>query len=162
TVAYAPLNEGTGAVLRFGANDATVVARLRWMRDALAPALDAAVRSLGGIPLVPLMARALAMGDEMHQRNIAATSLFCRTLAPALAERAPGPGLSAVLRFLAESDQFFLNIAMAVAKCALESIGEIPHSTIVRAMSRSGVEFGLRASGRGATRLRAPAPGAAG
>ena len=160
--AYAPLNEGIGAVLRFGANDATVVARLRWMRDVLAPALDAAVRSLGGIPLVPLMARALAMGDEMHQRNIAATSLFCRTVAPALAERAPGPGLSAVLRFLAESDQFFLNIAMAAAKCALEPIREIPHSTIVTAMSRNGVEFGIRVSGLGARWFTAPAPVVAG
>jgi hypothetical protein len=137
TCAYAPLNEGIGAVLRFGANDETVIARLRWMRDALAPGLDTAIRDMGGIPLVPMMARALTMGDEMHQRNIAATSLFCRTVAPALAERAAGPGLPAVLRFLAGSDQFFLNVAMAAAKCALESIREIPHCTIVTAMSRN-------------------------
>src|SRR2546426_1226447 len=162
TTAYAPLNEGIGAVLRFGANDASVVARLRWMRDALAPALDAAVRSLGGVPLVPLMARALAMGDEMHQRNIAATSLFCRAVAPALAERAPGPDLPAALRFLAGSDQFFLNVAMAAAKCALESIREIPHSTIVTAMSRNGVEFGIRVSGLGTRWFTAPAPVVAG
>jgi hypothetical protein len=162
TCAYAPLNEGIGAVLRFGANDETVIARLRWMRDALAPGLDTAIRDMGGIPLVPMMARALTMGDEMHQRNIAATSLFCRTVAPALAERAAGPGLPAVLRFLAGSDQFFLNVAMAAAKCALESIREIPHCTIVTAMSRNGVEFGIRVSGLGNRWFTAPAPRVAG
>jgi hypothetical protein len=52
-VAYCPLNEGIGAVLRFGAHDTTVLDRLRWMRAVLGPALDAALRQVGGLPLVP-------------------------------------------------------------------------------------------------------------
>ena len=159
TTAFAPLNEGIGHVLRFGANGEAVIARLRWLRDVLAPALDAALQHLDGVPLVPLMARALTMGDEMHQRNVAATGLFFRAVAPVLAERgASGPVLSGVLRFLAENDQFFLNLAMAASLAITASIREIPYSTIVTAMSRNGVEFGIRVSGLGPRWFTAPAP----
>lgn len=159
TSAYAPLNEGVGAVLRFGTNSEAVITRLRWLREVLAPALHAAVQHQGGVPLIPLMARALTMGDEMHQRNVAATSLFFRAVAPTLVEHGtPGPALSGVVRFLAENDQFFLNVAMAAAKCAVGAIREIPYSTVVTAMSRNGVEFGIRVSGLGDRWFTAPAP----
>lgn len=159
TVAYAPMNEGIGAVLRFGACDDAVIARLRWMAEVLAPALDEAVQRLGGMPLTPLMARALAMGDEMHQRNVAATGLFYRAVAPALAESisAPGP-VSGILRFLGENDQFFLNLAMVVAKAILDGIRDIPFCTVVTVMSRNGVEFGIWVSGLGDRWFTAPAP----
>src|SRR5438128_1861700 len=88
TVARSPINEGIGAVLRFGAYDPAVLERLRWIRAVLGPAIDAALQKLGGLPLIPLMTRALAMGDEMHQRNIAATALFVRALAPHAVEAA--------------------------------------------------------------------------
>ncbi|MBL1541381.1 DUF1116 domain-containing protein, partial [Klebsiella pneumoniae] len=72
--AYCALNEGLGKVMRFGGNDAEVLARLAWLRDVLGPALGEALRASGGIALKPLIARGLAMGDEMHQRNVACTS----------------------------------------------------------------------------------------
>ncbi len=163
TVAYAPINEGVGPVLRFGAYDETVVRRLRWMHEVLAPALDTALTRLGGLPLVPLMARALTMGDEMHQRNVAATSLLFRALTPTLVDAVvAASSLSSVLRFLADNDQFFLNLAMAAAKCIMEGIREIRYSTVVTAMSRNGVEFGIRVSGLGDRWFTAPAPAPAG
>ncbi len=158
-VAFAPINEGLGAVLRFGAYDDGVVARLKWLQEVLAPALDAALKRLGGLPLVPLMARALTMGDEMHQRNIAATSLFSRALAPALAEIAmPGDVLPSILRFLTDNDQFFLNLALAAGKAIMDTARDIPYSTVVTVMSRNGVEFGIRVSGLGDRWFTAPAP----
>jgi len=159
TVACCPLNEGIGAVLRFGAYDPAVLERLRWIQSMLGPALDSALQTLGGLPLVPLMARALTMGDEMHQRNVAATALCVRALAPVLAGSAlPAATVAQVLRFLADNDQFFLNVAMAACKCIADGLRDIPHSTIVTAMSRNGVEFGLRVSGLGAAWFTAPAP----
>ena len=83
--AYCNLNEGLGKVLRFGANGREVIDRL---------ALDRQRRSrrrcarpcgqLGRIELKPLMAQALHMGDEVHNRNAAATALLFKRLAPAL------------------------------------------------------------------------------
>src|SRR3989442_14654871 len=128
------------------------------MRDVLGPALDAALRSMGGLPLVPLMARAVAMGDELHQRNFASTSLFVRTVAPALAATNSPGGAAQVLRFLADNDQFFLNVAMAACASIAHRLQEIPHSTLVSVMSRNGVEFGVRVSGLGSRWFTAPAP----
>src|SRR5262249_10402030 len=81
--AYCAITEGLGRVLRFGGNAAEVLARLAWLRDTLGPALGLAIRETGGIPLKPIIARGLTMGDEMHQRNVACSSLLLRILAPA-------------------------------------------------------------------------------
>ncbi len=88
TVAHATLNEGLGKVLRFGAYDESVLSRLRWFAETLGPALSAALRAGGPIDLRSLTGQALQMGDEGHNRNIAGTSLFTRSIAPALVRSA--------------------------------------------------------------------------
>lgn len=145
--AFATLNEGLGKVLRFGAYDHEVIARLVWMRDVLGPTLDRALEQLGGIDTTALFAQALSMGDEGHNRNVAATSLLARRLAPALAQRASA-GVE-VMRFLADNDHFALNISMAGAKLAMDAAIGIPDSTLVTAMARNGVDFGLRVAASG-------------
>lgn len=158
TVGYCPLNEGVGTVLRFGAYDETVIARLWWMRDVLAPALHSALQRGDPIPLLPLMARAVTMGDEMHQRNVAASGLLYRLVAPVLADSHPSAPVAELLRFLSETDQFFLNLAMAACKAMMDACDDIPYSTVVTAMSRNGVEFGIRVSGLSREWFTAPAP----
>jgi len=154
--AHATINEGLGKVLRFGANDASVVARLRWLATEAGPLLGAALRAAGGIALRPLMAQALRMGDEMHQRNIAASSLLARALMPHLARAGGKHGAVArVAEFIAANDQFFLNVAMAAGK-ALADPAAIEHSTLVTAMARNGTDFGIRVSGLGDRWLVAP------
>src|SRR5258706_14645324 len=78
---YCMINEGLGKVMRFGANDASVLKRLAWLRDDFGPLLGAALRAAGGLELAPLISRGLAMGDEMHQRNVACSALVLRALA---------------------------------------------------------------------------------
>jgi hypothetical protein len=141
------LNEGLGRVLRFGAHDADVLARLAWLRDEAGPMLGAALRRAGGLPLRPLMAQALLMGDEMHQRNVAASALLLRRLGPALVEAGSGPALRRVVEFIAGNDQFFLNIAMAAGKAAADPLAGVAGATVVRAMARNGTEFGIRVAG---------------
>jgi hypothetical protein len=156
--AYCAINEGLGRVMRFGGNDAEVRARLAWIRDVLAPALGRAWRALGGIALKPLIARGLTMGDEMHQRNVACSSLLMRQVAPALARTARSTDeLAACLEFIAGNDQFFLNVAMAMAKALTDPARGIASSSVVTAMSRNGTEFGIRVSGTGDRWFTAPA-----
>ena len=124
--AYCAINEGLGKVMRFGGNDAEVLNRLRWIREVLGPALGRAVREAGGIPLKPLIARGLTMGDEMHQRNVACSSLLLRQLAPFLARTSKDAGeLVACLDFIGRNDQFFLNIAMAMGKALADPARDI-------------------------------------
>ena len=147
---YCAINEGLGKVMRFGGNDAEVLARLAWLRDVLGPAMGAALRDLGGIELKPLIARGLSMGDEMHQRNVACSGLVLRALAPAMAKTSRDPGLLAeALGFIGANDQFHLNIAMAMGKAIMDPVRNIDASTVVTAMSRNGTDFGIRVSGTG-------------
>jgi hypothetical protein len=154
--ALCAINEGLGKVMRFGGNDAEVLARLAWLRDEFAPLLDAALRACGGIALNPLIARGLAMGDEMHQRNVACTSLLLRALAPHLARAATGPALAPAFDFIAGNDQFFLNVAMAMAKSMLDPAQGIADCTMVTAMARNGTDFGIRVSALGERWYTAP------
>jgi len=142
---YCTINEGLGKVMRFGANDDSVIERLRWIEKTLAPALREAVLRAGGVDLRPIMAQALAMGDEMHQRNVAATSLFFRAIAPHLVRgSSQQSSLSEVTDFLVGNDQFFLNLAMAAAKSAMDAAASVNGSTLITAMSRNGTNFGIR------------------
>jgi hypothetical protein len=155
---FSNLNEGLGKALRFGANADDVLARLKWIEQGLAPALDKALAALGGIELKPLMAQALAMGDELHNRNIAATSLLVRRLAGALARAGLQQDvLAGVLDFMAATDPFFLNVSMAACKAMVEAAHGVPGSSMVTTMARNGVEFGIRVSGLGSQWFTAPA-----
>jgi hypothetical protein len=143
------INEGLGKVMRFGANDAEVLARLAWLRDEFGPLLGEALRA-APVPLNPLIARGLTMGDEMHQRNVACTSLLMRTLAPRMARSVKA------LEFIAGNDQFFLNVAMAMGKSILDPARGIERSSVVTAMARNGTDFGIRVAGRGDEWFTAP------
>ena len=147
--AYCTLNEGLGKVLRFGAFAPEVISKLEWMELVLYPALDQAVRSLpDGIDLKNLIAQALYMGDECHNRNKAATSLFVRAISPALARTCNDPEMLAeVLEFINSNDHFFLNLSMPAGKALTEAAEGIEGSTIVTTMARNGTDFGIRLAG---------------
>src|SRR4029077_14305098 len=97
--------------LEYGSFNDEVGAGLAFLRDELAPVLRDVIRATGGIPLKPLIGRALRMGDERPSRNRPATTLFARKLTPHFIEYAvrasAEPALTA-LRFLFASDYSFL------------------------------------------------------
>jgi hypothetical protein len=157
--AFSNLNEGLGKVLRFGAYSPDVLQRLRWISTNLGPALGDALRRIGGIELKPLMAQSLHMGDELHNRNTAASSLLLKRLLPGLLESdQPYHDIAEVARFIAGNDHFFLNVSMAASKAMLDAVHATPNSSLVTLMARNGVEFGIRMSGTGDAWFTAPAP----
>jgi hypothetical protein len=133
-----------------------VLARLAWLRDEFAPLLGRALAAMGGVELNPLIARGLAMGDEMHQRNVACSSLLLRSLSPHLARVAEHADLARAFEFMAGNDQFFLNVGMAMGKCILDPARGVEGSTLVTAMCRNGTDFGIRLAGLGDTWFTAP------
>lgn len=153
------LNEGLGKVLRYGAYGPEVIERLAWMGEVLGPALRAAVRRHGPLDLMAVIAQALQMGDELHNRNRAATSLLLRELAPdlAAAEEVPRDRAAEVLRFAAGNDHFFLNAGMAAAKACADAARDVAGSSMVVAMSRNGTDFGIQVSGTGDRWFTGPA-----
>ena len=156
--AYSNFNEGLGKVLRFGANGAEVIDRLRFIARDVAPTLRAALAALGRVELKPLMAQALNMGDEVHNRNAAATALLFKRFAPAVLTSAESREHgAAALRFIDGNDHSFLNLSMAACKSMLDAAAGVDASSLVTAMSRNGVNFGVRLSGTGDRWFEAPA-----
>lgn len=146
--AFCTVNEGLGKVLRFGAFSQEVLTRLHWIRKEFAPALKQALALTEGIDLKAIIAQSLHMGDECHNRNKAATSLFFKEIAaPLVAVGLTPAALQAVLGFIKGNDHYFLNLSMPACKSALDAGHGVAHSTIVTTMARNGVEFGIRVSG---------------
>jgi hypothetical protein len=144
--AYCTQNEGLGKVLRYGGMGPEVYARLKWMETDLYPALDRALQALpDGIDIRSLIAQALHMGDEGHNRNRAATSLFLRAIGPALARtNRDNETLAKVIEFIDRNDHFFLNLSMPAGKAMLEPAEGVDGSSIVTVMARNGTDFGIR------------------
>ena len=144
--AFCTQNEGLGKVLRYGGMGPEVYGRLRWMETDLYPALDRALRSMpDGIDVKSLIAQALHMGDEGHNRNRAGTSLFLRAIGPALARtNRDNEVLARVIEFINGNDHFFLNLSMPAGKAALEPAEGVAGSSIVTVMARNGTDFGIR------------------
>jgi hypothetical protein len=158
TTTYCTLNEGGGKVLRYGAYAPEVIDRLRWLETVLAPLLAAALQRHGPVDITSLLAQALQMGDEGHNRNRAGTSLLIREIAADLAEvDAPTTDIAAALRFLNGNDHFMLNLVMPAAKAAADAARGIPGSTMVVAMARNGTEFGIQTAGTGDEWFTGPA-----
>ena len=155
---FSNLNEGYGKVLRYGAFSSEVIERLRFLNDTAAPVLAAAIDRAGGLDLRALLAEALHMGDEGHNRNKAGSILFLKLLAPHIAKVAPdGDTAAEVLRYLGDNALAVLNPVMAACKAMADAAHGVEGSTIVSTMARNGTDFGIRVSGLGDRWLTGPA-----
>ena len=156
--AFSTLNEGYGKVLRYGAYSPDVLKKLHWMNDSLAGVLKAALAASDGIDLRALLAEALHMGDEGHNRNKAASLLYLKLLAPLVARVAQDSALEAeVLQFLGDNALSVLNPVMAACKAMADAGHGVEGSTVVTAMARNGTDFGIRVSGLEEAWFTAPA-----
>ena len=151
-LSFCTLNEGLGKVLRYGAYGPEVIEKLRWMENTMYPVLKNALIKLEKIDLRNLISQALHMGDEVHNRNRAGTSLFYRTIAPAIVETCDEKqDMIKVLNFINGNDHFFLNLSMPAAKACLDAARNIAFSSIAVVMARNGTDFGVQLSGTGNT-----------
>ncbi len=156
--AYANLSEGSGVGLRFGEYTEKTLNRLKWMANVAAPVFSQVIHEIGGIDLGPILAQGLSMGDELHMRNHATTSLILKVMAPYIAKLGKDDAED-ILRYIAVgNDQFFLNLAMTVNKLAADAADGVPGSTLITAIARNGVEFGIRISGLPGRWFTAKAP----
>jgi len=158
-VVYSTLNEGYGKVLRYGAYAPEVPDKLRWMNGEMAPLLAAALESEeDGVDLRALIAEALHMGDEGHNRNKAGSLLYLKLLAPRIARVASERGVEGRARACVGANALsVLNPVMAACKVMADAAHGVEGSTIVTAMARNGTDFGIRVSGLGNAWFTAPA-----
>jgi hypothetical protein len=147
--------------LNYGSYNDDVRRGLDFLRDDLAPVLKEVIAAAGGVPLKPLIGRALRMGDELHSRNTAATTLLTRALTPQFVEYAvivsQQRALTA-LGFFFASDYSFLRLSMAAAKAMADAARDVPAASVVTAMTISCRNFAIRVSGLGDEWFLGPLP----
>ena len=154
---FSNLNEGYGKVLRYGAFQEDVQSRLRWMNGVMGPVLKAALEASGGMDIRALVAEAMHMGDEGHNRNKAGSIIYTKNLAPHVVRAAPSSDVAAdILKFLGDNALSVLNPVMASCKAMCDVAHGIEGSTLVSTMARNGTDFGIRVSGLGNQWFTAP------
>ncbi|HSJ90341.1 MAG TPA: DUF1116 domain-containing protein [Anaerolineales bacterium] len=147
---FSNLNEGYGKVLRYGAYSEEVLRKLHWMNDVLGGALAEALSRSSGIDLRALIAEALHMGDEGHNRNKAGSLLYLKLISPLIAKAVKDEMIeSEILQFIGDNALSVLNPVMAACKAMTDAAHGIECSTIVTTMARNGTDFGIRVSGLG-------------
>jgi hypothetical protein len=152
------LMEGFGRTLILGMTGEDVFERLRWLRDEAAPALDAALGALGGIDCDEIITEALRRGDELHNRNAAATSMLAERLARGfLRAGVPAERQERLFEFLRGNSQFFVAVSLAATKLMLDAAGGVEGSSILTAVGANGRDCGLKVSGLGDRWFVAPA-----
>ena len=156
---FSNLNEGRGKVLRMGAYSPEVLQKLTWMETVLGPTVKAALEASGGIDIRAILAKALHMGDDGHNRLDAASVLWTTQLAPYIAKTAKDSATAfEVIKFLGENALSILNPVMAGCKTMTAAGENVEGSTIVTVMTRNGTDWGIRVSGLGDKWFTALAP----
>lgn len=157
--AYITVHEGPSRNrLTYGAFNEPVRHNLEWIKNVLGPALGEALRRMGGMEIVPIIARSLTMGDECHNRPTAGSALFVLKVLPFIIESdLPKQEIARIARFLADTEHFFFHLGMAAGKAATDAMSGIPYSSLVTAIARNGVEVGIRVSGTGSRWFIGPA-----
>lgn len=145
---------------QFGDYSEQAIQGLRMWRDVWAPTLRKALHTIGGLDLKPIITKALQMGDELHNRHTASSSLFANAMAVAIAQTdyENKGAVIGTLKYITNHELIFLGLAMAAGKAIADPARDIEYSTVVTAMCRNGVEFGIRVSGLGDEWFTAPAP----
>lgn len=149
--AFSNLNEGYGKVLRYGAYNDDVIAKLRWMNDVVGPILeDALAMSKEGLDIRALLSETLHMGDEGHNRNKAGSIIFTARLAPTIAQVVKDKDTAyKTIQFLGDNALSVLNPVMAACKSMADAGHDVEDSTMMTAMARNGTDLGIRVSGLG-------------
>jgi hypothetical protein len=144
---------------QFGEYSQDALNGLRMWRDVWAPTLREALAVIDGLDLKPIITQALQMGDELHNRHSASSSLFANAMAVAMAEAdLPKESVLPTLKYITNHNLIFLGLAMACGKAISDPAHGVDYSTIATAMARNGTEFGIRVSGLGDEWFTAPAP----
>lgn len=154
-IAFARVVEG---MVQFGDYGDEAVEGLRFWREKASVAISIATHKAGGIDLKSIIAKALFRGDELHNRPVAASSLFANIILSYLIEDGMDhKELLPVANLLTGNEIFFLGLSMGACKVTMDAAHGIDYSTLVTVMARNGVEFGIKVSGLGDEWFTGPA-----
>lgn len=148
-----------GGFCGWGLYSEGIAENLRHMREYLLPPLAEAVKRKGGLPLKPILAESMSMGDENHTRQSAADLLFEHQMMLDMMQLdMPREQVFASMKYMIETPRFFHCFGQGASRAAmLGNVGR-EYSTMVTAVCGNGVEFGIKIAALGDQWFTAPAP----
>lgn len=151
-----------GGFCGWGLYSNEIAENLKYMREWLFPPMRELVKSIGGMPIKPILAESLQMGDENHTRQTAADYIFQHLVIPKMAEmEIPGMARRQILdaiHYIAETPRFFYCLGQGACRTATLGNRGREYSTVVSAMGGNGVEFGIKIAALGDRWFTAKAP----
>ena len=147
-----------GGLCGWGLYTEEIAANLRYMRDELFPVMRELVHKRGGLPIKPILAEGMQMGDENHTRQSAADLIFNTQILPDLFRMDIDKALlGKVMDYIVKTPRFFHCFGQGASQSALLSAKGTPYSTMAVAFGGNGVEFGIKIAGMGDEWFTAPA-----
>jgi hypothetical protein len=131
-----------------------------FLKRILAPVMKATIKEAGGFDLKEMLVKGLQMGDELHGSFDACRGIFASWILPHIVKTDFSKDKLAKVGnyFLSNEGRYYCgNLMMGACKVMMDSAKNIKYSTIVTAMSRNGVEFGIQISGLGNQWFTGPA-----
>ena len=151
-----------GGFCGWGLYSKEIAENLKYMREWLFPPMKALVKEIGGLPIKPILAESLQMGDENHTRQTAADYIFQHQILPKLAGLEDASlsrkQILDAINYIAETPRFFYCLGQGACRTATLANNGRPYSTVVSAMCGNGVEYGIKIAALGDRWFTAKAP----
>ncbi len=136
------------------------IKEVEFVKETLAPVMAATIKQAGGFNVKELLAKGLTMGDELHGSFDATRGIFMNWILPHIVRTGfPKETLGKVGDyFMGSGGRWYCgNLMMGGCKVMMDAARGIKYSTVVTAMARNGVDFGIKVSGLGDTWFTGPA-----
>jgi len=147
-------------VTAFGQQYENGLKELEFVQKTLGPIMSATLKEAGGLNGKELLAKGLQMGDELHGLFDASRGVLVNWLMPHMLRTGFSKDTLAKVGdyFMSNQGRWYCgNIMMGSCKLMMDAARGVKYSTIVTAMSRNGVEFGVKVSGLGDRWFTGPA-----
>ncbi len=144
----------------FGDSYERGIKEVEFVRETLAPVMAATIKHAGGFNVKELLVKGLQMGDELHGSFDATRGVFMNWILPHIVRTDfPKETLGKVGDyFMGNGGRWFCgNFMMGGCKVMMDAAKGIKYSTVVTAMARNGVEFGIKVSALGDRWFTGPA-----
>ncbi|HQO63554.1 MAG TPA: DUF1116 domain-containing protein, partial [Syntrophorhabdus sp.] len=129
------------------------------IQNVIAPSFTKILQDNGGLALRRIFIRGVEMGDELHSRQDACGLIAVNEMMKLLFESdLPRENIKACVDLMYGTVRYFHPLGMASAMALLESVRNVPYSTVVTAMEGNGVDYGIKLSGTGNRWYTAPSP----
>lgn len=149
-----------GGFCGWGLYSKEIAENLYHMRDYLLPPMDEVAKNKGGLPLKPILAESMQMGDENHTRQSAADLLFEHQVLLDMAKIDDMPKQQVLdsMNYIVETPRFFHCFGQGASRAAnLGNVGR-EYSTMVTAVCGNGVRFGIKIAALGDEWFETEAP----